>query len=158
MKVSFDLDDTLICYQESVPREPNRVPWPLKFWLDEPLRLGSCKLFENLKKLGCEIIIYTTSYRSSLRVCLWLFFYGLYVKKVINQTAYDKYLRDNSNAYRISKNPKIFGIDLHIDDSEGVRLEGERYGFNVVVVSPDDQNWHKKVLDAVLHSLQLQEP
>ncbi len=156
MRISFDLDDTLICYHESVPREPDRVPWFLRFWLNEPLRLGSCKLFRDLKKLDCEIVIYTTSYRSSFRVHLWLFFYGIRVIKVINQTAYDKYLRNNPNAYRISKNPKSFGIDLHIDDSEGVRLEGERYGFSVVVVSPDDQSWHEKVLNEVLQLLKLQ--
>mgnify|MGYP006924536008 CR=1 FL=1 len=25
MPISFDLDDTLICYDQNVPREPNRV-------------------------------------------------------------------------------------------------------------------------------------
>ncbi len=44
--------------------------------------------------------------------------------------------------------PPAFGIDLHVDDSEGVRLEGEEHGFHVVVVRPDDERWTKRVLDA----------
>ncbi len=48
-----------------------------------------------------------------------------------------------------SKYPPAFGIDLHIDDSEGVGLEGERHGFTVVVVSPEDPDWVTRVLEAV---------
>lgn len=35
--ISFDLDDTLICYQPGTPREPNRVPRLLRPWFREPL-------------------------------------------------------------------------------------------------------------------------
>jgi hypothetical protein len=48
-----------------------------------------------------------------------------------------------------SKNPAAFGITLHVDDSEGVRMEGEAHGFEVVVVTPQDGDWVKKVLLAV---------
>jgi hypothetical protein len=48
-----------------------------------------------------------------------------------------------------SKYPPAFGIDLHVDDSEGVGLEGQRYGFAVVVVSPEDPDWAARVLEAV---------
>ena len=48
-----------------------------------------------------------------------------------------------------SKYPPAFGIDLHVDDSEGVRMEGDEHGFRVVVVRPDDENWIQRVLDAV---------
>jgi hypothetical protein len=34
-----------------------------------------------------------------------------------------------------SKNPRAFGIDLHVDDSEGVKLEGKKYGFKGVRVT-----------------------
>ncbi len=91
MRISFDLDDTLICYQECVQHEPNRVPLLLRF-LFEPLRLGSRRLLRMLIKIGCEVLIYTTSYRSRLWVHIWLFFYGIRVAKVINQHVYDMYL------------------------------------------------------------------
>ena len=47
-----------------------------------------------------------------------------------------------------SKYPPAFAIDLHVDDSEGVRLEGQRHGFAFVVVSPEDPDWTARVLDA----------
>jgi hypothetical protein len=50
-----------------------------------------------------------------------------------------------------SKYPPAFDIDLHVDDSEGVRMEGDEFGFRVVVVRPDDENWTERVLDAVSH-------
>jgi hypothetical protein len=38
---------------------------------------------------------------------------------------------------------------LHVDDSEGVRMEGDEHGFRVVVVSPEDRYWTQKILRAV---------
>ena len=41
MRISFDLDDTLICYQPHVPREPP-PSWAWRLVIqDEPLRLGA---------------------------------------------------------------------------------------------------------------------
>ena len=37
-----------------------------------------------------------------------------------------------------------------MDDSEGVRLEGEKYGCEVIVISPEDRNWTLEVLEAVV--------
>ena len=53
-----------------------------------------------------------------------------------------------------SKYPPAFGIDLHIDDSEGVLEEGREHGFRVVVVTPNDERWTEKVLDAVSEAKQ----
>ena len=44
---------------------------------------------------------------------------------------------------------RAFGIQLHIDDSEGVKREGEMYGFDVLVIAPDDAQWTERVLEAV---------
>jgi len=38
-----------------------------------------------------------------------------------------------------------FGIDLFVDDSDGVMLEGEMHGFGVIVVDPGDPCWASKV-------------
>ena len=50
---------------------------------------------------------------------------------------------------RCTKYPPTFGIDLLIDDSEGVRIEGERHGFRVLVVKPEDEQWTEKVRAAL---------
>jgi hypothetical protein len=37
--------------------------------------------------------------------------------------------------------PAAFGIDLLIDDAEGVALEGKRFGFSVLHIKEDDLAW-----------------
>jgi hypothetical protein len=149
MRISFDLDDTLICYQPGVAQEP-RLPWHLR-WLvhDEPLRRGARALMRHLHAVGWELWVYTTSYRSPLTVRLWLYLHGVRVARVINQDIHERHFRRSSSRERIpSKNPAAFGIALHVDDSDGVRMEGDRFGFSVVVLSPMDADWADKVLAA----------
>jgi len=149
MRIPFDLDDTLICDRKDAPWEPNRVPFLLKPWINEPLRLGTRALMQELKQWGHEIWIYTTSYRSPCSVRLWLRCYGIQVAGVINQNIHRAHLQCYPGDSFPSKNPRAFGIDLHVDDSEGVKLEGKKYGFKVVVISPEDCNWTLAVREAV---------
>jgi hypothetical protein len=145
MRISFDLDDTLICYQRSVPCEP-RLPWYLK-WLggDEPLRLGARALLSELRERGWELWIYTTSYRDPTSVRLWLRCHGVRVAGVINQHVHESRFKRTGWRYPPSKNPSAFGITLHVDDSDGVRMEGDEHGFAVVVIAPEDTDWADKV-------------
>lgn len=61
MRISFDLDDTLICLKGTVPSEPNRVPRLLRGLFGEPLRLGFPRLAAELEftlsitREGCSI-------------------------------------------------------------------------------------------------------
>jgi hypothetical protein len=145
----FDLDDTLICYREGVLTEP----W-LPFWLrwlvgDEPLRAGTPALMKELWGRGWEPWIYTSSPRRPQAVRRWLRLHGVTVAGIINQDDHEEYFQGTSDRWRPTKYPPGFGIDLHVDDSEGVRIEGERHGFVVVVIEPHDQAWAEKVLEAV---------
>ena len=47
-----------------------------------------------------------------------------------------------------AKYPPAFGVDLHVDDSEDVKLAGEEHGFHVVVVKADDKHWAERILNA----------
>jgi hypothetical protein len=149
MRISFDLDDTLICYGAGVPNEP-ALPLLLR-WLvaDEPLRLGTRALMTELRARGWETWIYTTSYRRPAQVRRWLRFHGVAAAGVINQDTHEAFFRDKVDGHRPTKYPPAFGIDLHVDDSDGVRMEGDQHGFSVVVVRPDDRDWTEKVLAAV---------
>jgi hypothetical protein len=149
MKISFDLDDTLICHQQFAKHEKNRIPLFLRLWLKEPLRLGTTFLMKTLVHNNHEIWIYTSSYRRPFLVRMWLYFYGIKVSDVINQKIHDYYIKNKNNYHRPSKNPKMFGIDLHIDDSLGVEIEGNKYGFRVLRIDPNDEEWVGKVLEAV---------
>ena len=145
MRVSFDLDDTLICYQSGVPREPAIVPL-VRFWLNEPLRGGARSLIRTLRRTGCEVWICTSSLRSPLIVRIWLAVHGVSVGRVITQDTYAAHLRRFPDNDPPSKNPRAFGIDLHIDDSQGVQREGKKHGFDVLVVAPDDADWAQRVI------------
>lgn len=149
MRISFDLDDTLICYGDGAASEP-RLPWYSRLFLDdEPLRLGAPALMRNLQAHGWDVCIYTTSQRDPVAVRRWLRRHGVSVLTVINQNVHDSRLGSGPQRRIPSKNPAAFRIDLHVDDSDGVRQEGEEHGFRVVVVSPEDQQWAEKVLLAV---------
>lgn len=143
VRLSFDVDDTLVC-PPTVPTE-QPVPRWRRWWYAEGLRLGTRSLMGQLLRRRCEIWIYTTSYRSPRYLRGWFRCFGVPVSGVVNQARHDRIVGRSGP----SKLPPAFGIDLHVDDSEGVALEGERYGFSVVVVSPDDPDWTARVLQAV---------
>ena len=157
MRISFDLDDTLVC--PGAPADARRPPWPLRRLFPESLRAGTRDLLRILALKGCEIWIYTTSFRSPLYVRGWCGSLGIPIRGVVNQ---DRHVREVGRDGP-SKHPGRFGIELHVDDSEGVAREGERHGFDVLVVRPDDQasddqDWHRKVLDEVAARLDRDRP
>jgi hypothetical protein len=148
VRISFDLDDTLICYREGTPCEP-RPPWHRRLLAPrEPLRLGTCSLVQTLSARGWEVWVYTTSHRSPASIRRWLRSYGIRVARVVTQQEHDRLVWRPVFGRKPSKNPAAFGIDLHVDDSDGVRVEGEQHAFRVVVVGPHDTSWVEKVLAA----------
>jgi hypothetical protein len=133
MKISFDIDDTLILYDRTAGRGPRLLN-------GERLRPGAVELLRDLQARH-ELYLYTTSYRSPwlMRLCFRL--RGIRIARVINQTEHEG-LRTQLSLFPFpSKYPPHFRIHLHIDDSEGVAREGERYGFRVLQLDPSDKNW-----------------
>ena len=146
MKISFDIDDTLIAYGDGFATEEQR--WYTKLLGAEKLRLGTIDLFNELWSQNHSIWIYTTSHRSKGKLMTNFWLHGLLIDGVINEDKNRKVLRAaNCSA---SKNPKLFAIDIHVDDSRGVEIEGQRFGFNTIIVEPVDTDWAAKVLDAII--------
>jgi hypothetical protein len=143
MRVSFDIDDTLVC-SPGVPTEQHLQRW-WRLWYAERLRLGTQSLLSELLRRHCQLWIYTTSYRSPRYLRGWFRRLGVPLAGAVNQVRHERVV----GRHGPSKYPPAFGIDLHVDDSEGVGLEGQRHGFAVVVVSPEDPNWTARVLEAV---------
>jgi hypothetical protein len=141
--ISFDIDDTLVCSPD-VPTEPSVPRW-LRPWYGEGLRRGTRALMGELLRRRCRVRVYTTSHRSPRYLRGWFRWFGVPLDGVVNQTRHDRVVGRRGP----SKFPPAFGIDLHVDDSDGVGLEGARHGFDVVVVSPDDLDWARRVLEAV---------
>ena len=149
LRVSFDVDDTLVCSGEPGCCETSWVPSLIRRWLGEPLRLGSCALIRELRQRHCSVWIYTSSGRTPFYIRRWLLLHGIRVDGVVNSERHLAGLAAHGLIRLPSKFPPAFGIDLHVDDSEGVRMEGDAHGFRVVVVKPDDPHWTRRVLDAV---------
>jgi len=146
MRVSFDVDDTLVCRE---PGAPPDVEHRFSRWFSEPLSRGTRALVQELRHRGCSIWIYTSSLRSPFHIRLWLFLHGIRVDGVVNDDRHRRKLSGRRFERLPSKYPPAFDIDLHVDDSEGVRMEAEEHGFRVVIVRPDDDHWAQKVLDAL---------
>jgi hypothetical protein len=148
MRIAFDLDDTLIPSDPAAPREPPTLL--ARCTAGERLRHGAVGLLRSIRALGGEVWIYTTSFRSSLEI-RWLFLsYGVWLRGVVNQYCHQRTLTGRLAAYRsCSKYPPAFGIDLLVDDSEGVAIDGRRHDFRVLRVDPADEAWAERVAEEV---------
>lgn len=144
MRISFDIDDTLILYEDHNP-EPNRVPWYLRLFYAERLRAGTVELLKRLANDGWEIWIYTTSDRSIGYIRTLFRFYNITVDDIINQARHQEAFRGRRGHAVPSKYPSRWRIDLHVDDCEILEKNGERYGFRVLRIDPQDSAWADKV-------------
>lgn len=126
MKISFDLDDTLI------PGSYNDFPTETRNLFQklvniERIREGTKELFKYLKENGNNVGVYTTSFRTRFKIKFQFLTYGIKLDFIINEK------RNKSAQKRAgitsSKYPPAFDIDLHIDDSKGVEIEGEKLNF-----------------------------
>jgi len=66
---------------------------------------------------------------------------------VINQQCHDRELKENKT--RCSKFPPAFGIDIHVDDSPGLKIEGEKFNFRTIIIEEKDLTWTDKILKTV---------
>ncbi|PHN24486.1 hypothetical protein [Pseudomonas sp. ICMP 460] len=149
IRISFDIDDTLACQLHHCAVEKSWMPACVHRWLGEPLRIGTRALTRELRRQGCSIWVYTSSGRTPSYIRRWLLLYGIRVDGVVNSVLHSQALTVHGLSNAPSKFPPAFDIDLHVDDSEGVRSEGHDHGFRVVVVDPQDVLWAQRVLDAV---------
>ncbi len=149
VRISFDIDDTLACQPHHSAAEDSKLPECVHRWLGEPLRNGTRALIRELRRQNCSIWVYTPSGRTPAYIRRWLLLYGIHVDGVVNSVRHGHALAARGLSNAPSKLPTAFDIDLHVDDSEDVQIEGYDHGFRVVVVRPDDEQWAHKVLEAV---------
>ncbi len=147
MIISFDIDNLLIPYSNDFEVEKNS--WWAKLIGAENIRKGTPHLFQKLEKEGHQIWIYTTSYRSVFQLKKTFKSYSLHPQRYINEKINRTHLEAQN--CKASKNPKLFGIDLHIDDSKGVEAEGQRYGFQTLIIHPQNKNWVQDILKYITH-------
>ena len=146
MRISFDLDNTLI------PLNIEEFPSVKRSFLQrvvnvELIRDGAKELFNELQLSGHNVGIYTTSLRSKYWIRFQLFSYGIRPDFIINEQSNQKELKNRN--INCSKYPPAFDIDLHIDDSKGVEVEGIRNGFKVLIIEKNDRDWANRIIKCI---------
>jgi hypothetical protein len=136
MRIAFDLDSTLIPSGNEFETEKHLKFFTAKLIGGVELRKGTRDIFNYYKTQKWETWIYTTSFRSPFYIKKLFWLNGIALNGIVNQKRHIKEVSINSSKY-----PPQFGIDWLIDDSKGVEIEGNRYGFNVIQVNPTDENW-----------------
>lgn len=149
MRISFDLDDTLfVCAEFGFSLEPPlRFPWNRIF--PERLRAGTPALMRRLREMGCEIWVYTTSYRSDFYIRTLFRLYGIRLDGVINGERHALEVQAKRREPMPSKYPAHYHIDLHVDDDRSVFENGQYYGFRVILAAEPDENWTERILAEV---------
>ena len=148
MRVSFDLDDTLFVSPDNFKTE-KEIPFPFNKIYKERLRLGTIDLFQYLKEHDIEVWIYTTSFRSEGYIRGLFRCYGLKPEAIINGERHAKEIQGSKGEAMPSKYPCRYRIDLHIDDDVSVLQNGRTYGFKVLIVGEQDDEWDKKIIQQV---------
>lgn len=144
MIISFDLDDTLIPGTKKF--DTLERTFLQKLWKVEKLRVGTIELMKACQAKGHKVYVYTTSYRPPRRIWWMFYLYGIKLDKVINQQVHNQFVRMPAKP---SKYPPAFNIDLHIDDSKGVEIEGNHFNFRTIIVSEDNLNWTADILAVI---------
>jgi len=75
----------------------------------------------------------------------WFRSLGVRLNYVINQSIHDNAVKQNVSYTRYSKAPRLFGIDLLVDDLPGVGIECEDQGCDFIIIHPADENWVEKI-------------
>jgi FMN phosphatase YigB (HAD superfamily) len=145
MRIAFDLDGTLIPSGFAFATV-SRLPKTLAALCGiEPLRVGAVALMRFMQAQGDEVWVYTTSYRRTAYIRILFLLHGIPLDGVVNQAVHDRQVKRQPGMPRCSKYPPAFGIDLLIDDQEGVLLEAQRHGFKTIWVKPDTPDWTRQV-------------
>lgn len=148
IKVSFDLDEVLFVSPQTHKTEP-----PLKFPFNkiyiEHLRLGTPKLINELQKMGIEVWVYTSSYRTEKYIKRLFKHYHVKFDEIVNAQRHLKEVQAGHKETLPQKLPNRYRISLHIDDEEVVASYGKAYGFKVYQLEAQDDDWKEKIIDRV---------
>jgi hypothetical protein len=144
LKISFDLDDTLICKGVNAPQDIPKYPWLCRVLFDESLRKGTTELFQWLTNEGCRVGIYTTSYRSTRYIKSLFWCYGIKLNFIVNQYIHERCFANELNMVP-SKVPTAFEIDIHVDDQALASNPTQGSRCRMVVVDKGDALWVEKI-------------
>lgn len=146
MRVSFDLDEVLFVQPETHKTEPE-LRFPFNKLYKERLRLGTPELIRRLQKMGYEVWVYTSSFRTERYIRMLFAHYGVKFDGIVNGTRHLKEVQRDRKDSLPQKLPTMYRISLHIDDEEIVCKLGRQYGYNVYQLNAQDDDWKEKIIE-----------
>ena len=145
MRVSFDLDEVLFVSPLTHKTEPE-LPFPFRLFFQERLRLGTPDLINTLQRLGYDVWVYTSSFRSERYIRRLFRLYGVRFDGIVNGTRHLKEVQRNNKTVLPQKLPNHYRISLHVDDETAICSMGPQYGFKTYHLDAQDDDWKAKII------------
>ena len=145
MRVSFDLDEVLFVSPDTHKTE-KPLPLILGRIYKERLRLGTVELINSLQKMGYEVWVYTSSYRSQRYIRHLFGLYGVKFDGIINAQRHLVEVQRDRKQMLPQKVPSMYRISLHVDDESVICSLGRQYGFEAYQLDAQDDDWKEKVI------------
>ncbi len=146
MRVSFDLDEVLFVSPQTHKTEKELI-FPLNRIFRERLRLGTRDVIKTLQKMGYEVWVYTSSFRSERYIRTLFRLYGIRFDGIVNGNRHLKEVQRNNKTILPQKLPNRYRISLHIDDETIVCSLGRQYGYNTYQLDAEDEKWKDKIIE-----------
>ena len=146
MRGSFDLDEVLFVLPETHKTEPSLM-FPFNMIYKERLRLGTPDVINTLQKMGYEVWVYTSSFRTESYIKKLFRHYHVKFDGIVNGTRHLKEVQRGKRETLPQKLPSKYGISLHIDDEAIVCSLGKQYGYNVYQLDAQDDDWKDKIIE-----------
>lgn len=145
MRISFDLDEVLFVSPKTHKTE-KALPFPFNKIYKERLRLGTPELINELQKLGYEVWVYTSSFRSEKYIKSLFRLYHVKFDGIVNAQRHIREVQGTNKNILPQKLPSKYRISLHIDDESIVCSLGRQYGYNTYQLEAQDDEWKEKIL------------
>lgn len=146
MRISFDLDEVLFVSPKTHKTE-KALPFPFNKIYKERLRLGTTELINELQKLGYEVWVYTSSFRSEKYIKSLFRLYHVKFDGIVNAQRHNREVQGSNKNILPQKMPSKYRISLHIDDESIVCSLGRQYGYNTYQLEAQDDEWKEKILN-----------
>ena len=145
MKISFDLDEVLFVSPETHKTEPP-LRFPFNRIFKERLRYGTPELIRTLQKMGYEVWVYTSSFRSEKYIRQLFRFYGVRFDGIVNAQRHLREVQRSRRETLPQKLPNFYRISLHVDDETVICTNGRRYGYEVYQLDAQEDDWKEKII------------
>jgi hypothetical protein len=150
MRVSFDLDEVLFVSPLTHKTE-KPLHFPFNHIYKERLRLGTPELINELQRLGYEVWVYTSSFRTERYIRGLFSHYNVHFDGIINAQRHLKEVQRDNKMILPQKLPSRYRISLHIDDESVVCTMGPQYGFKTYQLDAQDDDWKDKIIQRAEH-------